>query len=266
MERNHRSHGGQTHLEKSSTSKLLATVYPPTSIAEMKYFAYRLGYLSRTNIQREVCKNDPQLCRLIGHAALFDNVKNYLIQHFDDDAQEAEVSERVENKGDDDKDTSPFEHLDNVDNNDDGENMSTSLAYRLVNPNDQVSSRDVSQQNEALQIKVSITTIREDDDEDEARENDWDNDSDSSTEADDDDDGDDDDSDSADGWSDSTYENDDDDSAHPDRKIIDIFPEMETGSTIYKYKPRDDDLRLWSQQPRVFSQSQEQNLLIECFG
>lgn len=75
-------------------------------------------------------------------------------------------------------------------------------------------------------------------------------------------------------WSDSTCANDEQhhhhhvDDARPDRKILDFCCALATSQfAMPMYNaPQNDDLLLWAEQPRVLSQSQADNLLVEVFA
>ncbi|KIX02915.1 uncharacterized protein Z518_08858 [Rhinocladiella mackenziei CBS 650.93] len=229
------------------------STYSPVFVPEMRYLAYKLGYLSKSNIQREVRKAEPRLYKLIGHAALFDNAKKFITEHTEHDVREVEGAESLaQDYDDEDEDGPSFGYVEDL-----RDEESTESSFPPLD-----SSNYSTQQNGKNQpvLSVSATEI-----ELPATEGDgWENDSDSSTEAGDD-------GNQSDGdWSDSTceeYEDEDDENVPPDRKIVDIFPEMTYDfTTASKYSPQDDDLVLWSQQPRVLSQSQADSLLVEAFG
>ena len=195
--------------------------------SETKYIAYKLAYLSRTNIQKETYKPDPRLRKLIGHCHLFENAKRVITEHIGEAHQLVNGRETVADDRSDDQGVSSFEYIEH-----------TQDAQSIDLPCRRADSKP------AKYLGVDPLCGNSSDDED-----------DSGTEASDGD------SQSDDDWSGSTYEG-DDDSDHTDGWLKTVY----SISTTEKSIPQDDDLILWSQQPRVLSPMEAEALLVEAFG
>jgi hypothetical protein len=208
----------------------MASAISPILGPDMQYFAYKLGSISKSKIEREAHKAEPRLHKLVGHCSLFDNARRYILDRIN---REEEQAHHIDSTNDlsieeDDKDEPSFEYVEDL--------------------SDEGTTYEQSNSHGSLQrvLVVKATEIAAEDYDDLV----WDDDSDS-TEADDDEE---------DNWSDSTCEDETQD-LYFDRKIVDIC-----GTRQPRYQPQDDDLMLWSQQPQVMTQSQANSLLIEAFG
>ncbi|KAI1617708.1 hypothetical protein EDD36DRAFT_459387 [Exophiala viscosa] len=205
----------------SSSSPVLST--------EARYFAYKLGYISKFKIEREARKTEPRLHKLVGHCSLFDQARKYILEHnHQEDILDAEVVDELSLEDSDEDFEAEIEHIETVD-------IATLSTKHSAKPGDVVVVRATA---------IPSTHLDEDD-------LDWDDDLDSDSTATSDDD---------DNWSDST-DGEDDGHAQSDRKVADIYHTAKS-----KYLHRNDDLLLWSQQPQVLTPSQADSLLIEAFA
>jgi len=259
---------------------------PVPASGDIHIFAYRLGELSRSKIQREARKTEPRLHRLIGHCSLFDHARDFIVRHMHNDGEEDEAEPAAEGQADDeyqDDDVECGEWWE-----EDANDRRRSFAPRPSCP--QKSSRrhhrdhELSAKSSCLHLDqfsaaaagpmktpgvvvVTAVQVTTGDDEDERHQQQqhmgWDDDSDSTTEGDDDLDNDDDLFD--DDWSDSTCEDEDVDDHdvfhHPKSSHHNT-----TTSLIKPHRPQDDDAALWAQQPKVLSQRQADCLLLEAFA
>lgn len=195
----------------------------------MRYLAYKVAYLSTTKIEKEACKAEPRLRKLVGHAALFDQTREFIVgQAGDENEGEAdELEDLVEDSDEEDEkdqeDDVPYcqyiERAEDIEHIDDVEHP-----LNLNEPAEpKLSNRFPSQRNENTKRLLVLGVIRTE--VKEVQTDDWENNSDSSTEAGDND------QDSDGEWSNSTCEGDDEDDAHSNCKIIDV----ELGFTVSKY-------------------------------
>ncbi|KIW48130.1 uncharacterized protein PV06_00749 [Exophiala oligosperma] len=220
----------------------------PVLGSDMRYYAYKLGTISKFKIEKEARKSEPRLHKLVGHCSLFDNARKYIIDTINHDDDDCEPDAATVDSGDewsldnDDKDDVSFEYVEDVQKSQPKSRSSKSSTHSHSTP-----------RNGVVVVKaeeVLFDGIDEDDVELE-----WEYNSDSTVEDDDDEE---------DNWSDSTCEEDDShvdsSSSYSDRKGIDILPTAQP-----KYTTQDDFL-LWSQQPQVMTPSQANSLLIEAFA
>ncbi|KIW20149.1 hypothetical protein PV08_00724 [Exophiala spinifera] len=219
----------------------------PVLGSDMRYFAYKLGTISKFKIEKEARKSEPRLHKLVGHCSLFDNARRYILDtlcHDDEEQDEGAVDSDDkwslhDNK--DDEDGISFEYVEDVQQKERHKSRSKSSRH----------SRGV------VALKTEEITLDDgnDDNENEVEDDEleWEYHSDSTEAHDDEDD--------EDNWSDSTCEEDDSqEPAYSHHKGMDIYP-----ATHSKYTAQDDVL-LWSQQPQVMTPSQANNLLIEAFA
>lgn len=239
--------GGQNY-----TTKAIESGCPITSCADMKYFAYKLGYLSRINIRHEAQKAEPHLSKLLGHALLFDNARNYINKHLDDEEIEpVEVEPLPILEWEEFEDDATIQYIEDI------EDDPTSVGDAQVIHQ----SVSLSEKEPPLQLVTTPRTLsilhaspiesrRHCDQQ-------WENDSNTSTEAGDDDEG---------HWSDTTCDEDEIDQPLLDCGVSDPFllKTADPGYTIPKSE--DDDIVLWSQQPRVLSLRQVEDIFVEAFG
>jgi len=228
---------------KTLTAASLVSMDAPVMESEKRYFAYRLGHMSRSNIQREVGRAEPRLHKLIGHCSLFDNARKFIIEQINNEDHDHDSEDEDGNANGDfwfddaaaaavDKEEVSFDYVEDV--------QTEKAARRVV-------------------VVTATQVVTEDYDDDDELDLEWDGDSDSSTE-----DGEDC---SDDEWSDSTWEDDDNTNTHHiDSKPIDIYAHVPSQGRNSHCQHRDDDRLLWSQQPRVMSQGQANHLLIEAIG
>lgn len=179
--------------------------------------------------------------KLIGHCSLFDHARKVIIDQLRNDTHDAE-DEASGDEGD-------FWLDDGADDKDE-----PAVAY--------VEDLQAAKPATPQRIVVVTATQVETEDYDGLE---WEYDSDSTTGIDEDEDCSDDD------WSDSTCD-DCCDHHHPNSKTIDIYPATKIMPVRHshhhqlQHKHQDDDLVLWSQQPRVMSQNQADHLLFEAMG
>ncbi len=200
----------------------MASVISPILGSDMQYFAYKIGNISKSKIEKEAHKAEPRLHKLVGHCSLFDNARKYILDRMHHEEEHAHYAQE------DDKDEPSFQYVEDLEDEE--------PTYKTSNFHGGLKG--------VLVMKATEIAAEDYDDLE------WDDDSDS-TEADDDEE---------DNWSDSTCEEETQD-LYSDRKIVDIC-----GTSQPRYRPQDDDLMLWSQQPQVMTQSQANSLLIEAFG
>jgi len=271
MHHSHRSSPVQIPNQKPKThssSKIVTnnTMATPVAVSgDVQYFAYRLGHLSRSRIQREAGKAEPRLHKLIGHCSLFDSARKFILDHMDDGGHhQAEDDEESESE-----DIEVGEWWEEDVNNHHSRRSSQTTPVKS------------EESGKGGLIVVTATQIDAEgyvddlDDIDDIDDLDWDNDSDSTEDGDlEDDDG---------HWSDSTCEDEDEHVHHPHHKnhhnhhhhsskVIDI-PTMTAKavadthySCSYLARSHNDDQALWAQQPQVLSRIQADNLLLEAFG
>ncbi|KAK7888231.1 hypothetical protein LTR67_009108 [Exophiala xenobiotica] len=206
----------------------MASAISPILGPDMQYFAYKIGSISKSKIEREAHKAEPRLHKLVGHCSLFDNARRYILDRI---SHEEEQAHHIDSTNDlsieeDDKDEPSFEYVEDL--------SDKGPTYKQSNSHGGLQG--------VLVVKATEIAAEDYDDLD------WDDNSDS-TDADDED-----------NWSDSTCEEENQD-LYFDRKTVEICGTGQPG-----YRPQDDDLMLWSQQPQVMSQSQANSLLIEAFG
>lgn len=240
-----------------ATNNASETVFPITSCSDMKYFAYKLGYLSRVNIRHEAQKAEPHLSRLLGHALLFDNARKYIHEHLDDEIEPVEVEEDPAPEWDEEdelEDDATFQYVEDIE--DDSEIIpDAQIVHHSIclssKESKEASLQFITTPRTLSVVHASPVTSRHSCDQQ------WENDSNTSTEADDDDDG---------HWSDTTYEEDDSDLSLLDFSVSDPYL-LKTAEPGYpSHKAEDDDIVLWSQQPRVLSLRQVEDIFIETFG
>lgn len=227
--------------------------------SDNRQLAYKLGFLSRSNIQKEASKGAPRLHRLVSHAAIFDNAARYIVEHLDYMKYESQQP-RVEAKNDDYDDDDDDDEEDDLlfDEVEDLEQpgLETSC-HKASAPQSSISRNHYAQSraNNSNQIVVTTTRINSEDDEtfDDAESDPSTEDSDNDSHSDDD-------------WSDTTYNDDDDENGHSDWKFVDVDSTEEFGDSKSQHQSHDDDLLLWSQQPKVLSQMEADNLLLEAFA
>ena len=217
----------------------------------MKYFAYKLGYLSRVNIRLEARKAEPHLFKLLSHATLFDNARNYINQHLDDEVEEVEIETEATIEWVEEEDEATIEYVEDIDSD-----LSIPDAHIVHSPVSSFSKESslvpVSGPRTLSVLHASpIQSQHTDDDE-------WDNDSNTSTEAGDDDD--------EDHWSDTTCEEEDIYVAPVDSTASDPYLLKTAAPSFPKHKAEDDDIILWSQQPHVLSLRQVEDMFVEAFG
>jgi len=226
----------------------LVSMDAPAMESEKRYFAYRLGQMSRSNIHREVGRAEPRLHKLIGHCSLFDNARRFIIEQINSDHHDADDEDGNGNG-------SGESWLDN-DASAAGDKDGVSFQY--------VEDVQMQRRLQADQPVVVVTATQiatgdyDDSDDDDDDDLEWDGDSDSTTGAREDDEEDCSDDDSE--WSDSTWDE-DGDSAPPH-----VYAPAASAGQKHHCRHRDDDLLLWSQQPHVMSQWQADHLLIEAIG
>ncbi|KAL6248941.1 hypothetical protein RBB50_004004 [Rhinocladiella similis] len=238
MDKSSRSSSRQVASKAASKSQLspMTSSSSPVLGSDMRYYAYKLGTISKFKIEKEARKSEPRLHKLVGHCSLFDNARKYILDtishdHDHDDQDEAVIDSGDEwSLDDDDKDDISFDYVEDV---------------QQEKPKSRSKS---SKHSHGVVVVAAQEVVFDDEEEDIALE--WEYNSDS-TEADDDDE---------DNWSDSTCEDDSQDSSYSHRKGMDIYPTAQA-----KYTAQ-DDLLLWSQQPQVMTPSQANSLLIEAFA
>jgi len=210
----------------------MASAISPILGSDMQYFAYKIGSISKSKIEKEAHKAEPRLHKLVGHCSLFDNARKYILDRINHEEEQAHYADSTNewSTEEDDKDEPSFQYVEDL--------ADERPTYKQSNFHGHGGLKGV------LVVKAAEISAEDYDDLD------WDDDSDS-TEADDDEE---------DNWSDSTCEEEPQD-LYSDRKIVDIC-----GASQPRYRPQDDDLMLWSQQPQVMTQSQANSLLIEAFG
>lgn len=236
---------------RHAMSKTTATICPEISCSDMKYFAYKLGYLSRVNIRLEARKAEPHLFKLLGHATLFDNARNYINQHLDDEVEEVEIEADTTIEWAEDEDEATIEYVEDIED------------HHVLIPDAQMVHSSVSSSSKETSLELinkpqtlsvlhasPIESLHSDDD-------DWDNDSNTSTEAGDDDEG---------HWSDTTCEEDDVYVASVNSTTSDPYLLKSAIPAFPNHKAEDDDIILWSQQPRVLSLRQVEDMFVEAFG
>ncbi|KAG9775773.1 hypothetical protein KCU88_g5078, partial [Aureobasidium melanogenum] len=250
---------------------------------DMRSIAYRIGYLSKSRIEREARKTEPRLWKLIGHASLFDNAKKYIIDHIDDDDDDDEAV--VDEWAESDDELSTIDHIEDLLDLEDDDNEPApiqppphpQLQRQYQFQYYQACTKCISRPDQKPQQVVVTTVIdcaseseSESEPEDQHQHHqrgfeDWENVSDVSTEGDEGDHDHDNTSDSD--WSESTCANEDHVyDASPERKLIDLCALATSQFSMPKYTPQDEDMLLWAQQPRVLSQTQADNLLVEAFA
>ncbi|EXJ87078.1 hypothetical protein A1O3_04036 [Capronia epimyces CBS 606.96] len=237
--------------------------FEAVSSADMRCFAYKIGYMSKYRIEREARKTEPRLFKLIGHASLFDSAKKYIVEHIDDDDDEDDFDHDDELSDD----LTSIDHIEELDLDDDvecAEALPPSYAEsQSQHQYYQASTKRISRPVQRPQ-QVVLATPAEDGLPHHYETEDWENVSDVSTEAGD--------SDSDSDWSEATCEGDEHvvdavtAASHPARKILDMCELPTSQFSMPTYEPVDDDLVLWAQQPKVFSQSQADNLLVDIFA
>lgn len=219
------------------------------------YFAYKLGYLSGANIRKEARKPEPRLFKLIGHASLFDCTRKYITEHTileSDDESEVETTEIEELVCDETfiEGKAEVVYIEDIDREATLIDLVTpskllpqdSWSYSQPEgcPNSMVSQTLAHPQNPAI-----LT---------------WEDESDSSTEPGDD---------AADDeyWSDSTCEE-EDVLSHLSTKDYDRYA-YSTKLATFPNQPiskANDDQVIWSEQPRIMSIRQVEDLFAETFG
>lgn len=283
--RNTASTPRQIPSKSSAPPSSTASAHLPAQLADARFLAYKVGSLSRSNIHKEAAKGAPRLRRLLGHASIFDSAAKFILEHSDVKRANLATTEECEDDDDDEvEDEAEFDY-DEDDEDDEDEETSfehaetTEVCYEkpLETPR-QVVLNHYAQLRSKPQGAVVITTTQLDNNDDDVG-------SDSGTEA-----GDDEELElSDDDWSDSTFEGDDfeedddhhhhhhDDSqraahAHAWKPTAETYSYYSVKSFDYQYPPyephskSDDDMLLWSQQPRVLSQTQADSLLVEAFA
>ncbi|KEF59316.1 uncharacterized protein A1O9_04160 [Exophiala aquamarina CBS 119918] len=216
----------------------------------MKYFAYKLGYLSRVNIRREAQKAEPRLFKLLGHATLFDNARNYVTQHLDDEVDEVEIEADATIEWDEDEDDATIEYVEDI-RDDQVSILDAPIVHSSVSSSKENSLGLVCKPRTLSILHASPIESQHID------EDDWDNDSNTSTEAGDDDEG---------HWSDTTCEEEDVYVAPVDPATSDPYLLKCATPTFPQHKAADDDIILWSQQPRVLTLRQVEDMFVEAFG
>jgi hypothetical protein len=232
-------------------SKTTATMSPAVSCSDMKYFAYKLGYMSRVNIRHEAQKAEPHLFKLLGHAMLFDNARNYINQHLDDEVDQVEIKTDTTIEWEEEDDEATFQYVEDIEDD------------QISIPDAQIvhSSVPLSSKEQSLGLVCTPRTLSilhaSPVEIAHTYDNDWDNDSNDSTEAGDDDEG---------HWSDTTCDEDDTDVVPLDCTVSDPYLLKSAAPGYTQHKAEDDDIVLWSQQPRVLSLRQVEDMFVEAFG
>ncbi|KAK5062555.1 hypothetical protein LTR84_004628 [Exophiala bonariae] len=218
----------------------------------MKYFAYKLGYLSRLNIRHEAQKPEPHLCKLLGHALLFDNARNYINEHLDDEElKPVEVETLPVLEWEEFEDDATIQYIEDIEDDPTSIMDAEAIQQPVSSSHKEPSLQLVNTPRTLSILHASSIESRPHCDQQ------WENGSNASTEAGDDDEG---------HWSDTTYEEEDIDPPLLHCGESDPFL-LKTADPGYPlHKSEDDDIVLWSQQPRVLSLRQVEDIFVEAFG
>ncbi|KIV90428.1 hypothetical protein PV10_07737 [Exophiala mesophila] len=219
------------------------------------YFAYKLGYLSGANIRKEARRPEPRLSKLIGHALLFDCTRKFITEHtiLESDNESEDGSTEIEHIEDAEfiEGKAEVVYMEDIDQE--------ATIVDLVTPSKLASKESWSYSQTEL-CTASIVVSHPCADRQDPTMLPWEDESDSSTEP--GDDGVDDDY-----WSDSTCEE-DDAPGHLSTKDYDLCGYSPDLPTYYNQpiSKTNDDQVIWSEQPRIMSLRQVEDLFAETFG
>ncbi|KIW65181.1 hypothetical protein PV04_07462 [Phialophora macrospora] len=238
----------------SSSPGSTASIPPFSTTIQSRFLAYELGSISRLKIEKEASKASPRLNKLVGHAAIFDSATRYIINYTDDaddvldlpDSPDSLALEEIEDE--EELGCGDIVYLEFHDNNEVGTSQSS-----FETANHAPFGHAHLEAKEECGIDVTGSLSDEDDNafgdiEDESS------------------------SDSGDDYDcfdpeisgDSLFDG-DWRRLHSDWDFWESSSKQIVSSAVV-HDPQDDDLLLWSQQPRVLNEKQAESLFVEAFG
>ncbi|OCT48843.1 hypothetical protein CLCR_05130 [Cladophialophora carrionii] len=231
----------------SSNAGSTPSIRPSSKPGQTRRQAYELSSISRLKIQKEASKTSPRLYKLVAHAAMFDNATRFILDHIDGSNVELDLSDSVAIEGLLDEKEHGCGHIAHPEDHEQNEVETIQSSFEVKNYTSFNGYAHLKPK-EGCAIVVTEALADEVDDtcEDTADE--------SNTDSDDD------------------YDHFDDREIWSDAPLDGDWRKMQSGwdfwdaSSNLVRDSRNDDLLLWSQQPRVLSTKQAESLFLEAFG
>ena len=231
-----------------STSSTLLSL----SLTQTRILAYELGSISMSKIEKEASKTAPRLHKLVGHAAIFDNAARFIMQHIDDSIIEYDQMEPAVIEKELHEEELGYSDLTGLKNCAEIETGTTQVSFEIT-PHASFNGYSQLKPKGHCSIEVTTTALNAEDVKF------WGPEAESSMET-------------YDGydyldrqrWSDLSYKG-GECKIQPEWEHLDSCSTQFVSSTLIR-ESHDDDLLLWSQQPRVLSTKQAESLFIEAFG
>lgn len=231
------SHRRRRANKSSFNTEKQVTTAAPLSAVQTRLLAYELGSISRSKIQNEVSKSAPKLHRLVAHAAIYDNATRFILEdvHGINAKPMSSLPETTIDLDELDSKSNDQIRVDNSNTRSNEESDNLEITHHgSFNGYSQLKSHD------GCAVLVTTTLIGEENSNCEVSDDQvcmepakYD-------------------SHEQKGW---RY-------AQKDGRQS----EWNFETSAATYDPHSDDALLWSQQPRVLSPAQANNLLIEAFG
>ncbi|ETI26291.1 hypothetical protein G647_03068 [Cladophialophora carrionii CBS 160.54] len=243
-----RSNRRQLVGNASSNPESTPSTRPSSKTVQTRRQAYELSSISRLKIQKEASKSSPRLHKLVAHAAMFDNATRFILDHIDGSNVEDDLSDSVAIEGVLDAKEHGCGHIAQLEDHDQNGDETFQSSFEVRNRTS-FSGYAHRKPKEGCAIVVIEALADEEGDtfEDTADESNTDSDDDDYDHFDD-----------REIWSDAPLDGD-------WRKMQSDWDFWDASANLVR-DSRDDDLLLWSQQPRVLSTKQAESLFLEAFG
>ncbi|EXJ56694.1 hypothetical protein A1O7_07038 [Cladophialophora yegresii CBS 114405] len=231
----------------SSSPGATAPIRPSSLTVQTRHLAHELSSISRLKIEKEASKTSPRLHKLVAHASMFDHATRFILAHIDGTNAELDLPDSVAVQGVRDEKEHGCDHKARLQHHDQGGVETSQPSFEIKNQTSFNGYAHLKPKEGCAIVVIEAIADEEDNDFEDTGEE-------------------------------SITDSDDGDDGHFDREICTDTPingdwrKMQSDWNFWDASsnvirdPHDDDLLLWSQQPRVLSAKQAETLFFEAFG